>query len=1229
MKTTLGLKICKMGIFFLLLILSKSGFSQKTDWVDVFDQRSGSFYEVRKDFANSWKERKVTKGKGYKVFKRWEAYMEPRVFPSGDLTLPSTTYGNYMEWQKSSNLRMQDGNGTVNTFSTANWTQLGPIGKPSTPEYQRTGAGRINFLRFLPGNNNTLFAGAPDGGLWKSTNGGSSWTTNTDFLTVIGCSDLAIDPNNTNIMYLATGDIAGDRRSIGVLKSTDGGLTWNATGLSWAASQGYRISRMLMDPSNSSVLLVATNGGIFRTTNGGTNWSHVRCCDIYKDMEFKPGDPNTVYAGGSTFWKSTNNGASWTQITTGLPSSNVQRIAIGVSAADPSVVYALLGRADDQGFLGMYVSTNSGTSFSLRSSTPNILGYETDGSDAGGQAFYDLAITVSPTNANLVTTGGINQWQSSDGGINWDCKTYWYGDGITTPPFVHADVHDLVYLPGSSTTLFSCNDGGIFKSTDNGTTWTDISNNLSIAQQTEIGLSQTSSSLYIAGHQDNGTNLHSGSSWENIYGGDGGDCFISHGSNDTIYFSYISGDFHRSDDGGLTENTITTGLSGSFDFYSKWYQDPVKSSHLWAAGNDYLFKSTNKGNNWTQLDFGYGSGTIQAIAVAPSNTNIVYAINADAVSKSINGGALFSSDVTGTLPVGSAALTDIVVSNTNPDKIWVCFSGYSSGNKVFKSTNGGVTWVNISSGLPNLPFNSLVYVNNSGADAVYVGGDIGVYYIDNNHSSWQPFFTNLPNVAVRDLEIQYATGKVRAGTYGRGTWESPLFVPVTANATAVSSILCPGNTTSITVGATGGTPPYSGTGVFSNVGVGTHSYTVTDANSNTSSVSITISAAGAYGFGVVPSVSNNTQATAEINDCNPNYTVYWRRNVANSVWSSVSTSSNTPVLSGLIPATAYMAYVVNSLNQVSPIVNFVTSGTPVCGTAPTGLTASVNCNQITASWNASGYPGFTSYFRQITPSLMSGSGGVTTTTSRTLTIPASSYGQQFEISVAGKCGTQYSIYSNPVYASVPDPRPAQPTNLTFSGVTCSAIPVSWNAVPGAIGYRVVVKNPSSNSILSNIFTTNTNYTRSGVAANYTYEVWVIAIGCNNLKGGESQHFNVQTCTGNTSPTGVPRLLNTELEEYDDLQSFEMDEVTLNTEMFVYPNPANQNISVMLNHQFTENPLLTISNVYGQIVYAEILNCETKEIIKEINLLPFTEGIYIINVSGNGKELVQKFLKINP
>lgn len=734
------------------------------DWVQMMQDPSANFYDVQNAFYAYWNGRAIEKGKGYKQFKRWEAYMEPRVYPSGDMKLPTQTFQNFLEWEET------HPESPTTRAAGAVWAPMGPFGVSTGG-----GAGRLNFLRFDPTNSNTMYVGAPDGGLWKSTNSGASWSTNTDQLTVIGCSDIAIDPTNTQIMYLATGDgDAGDSYSTGILKSIDGGLTWSPTGLTWTASQGNLISKILINPSTPTTLLAATSLGIYRTTNSGTTWTLVQSTNRFYDIEFKPSDPNTVYASGTVIYKSTNNGVNWTQVTSGVPSTGVERMSLAVSVANSAFVYILAGQSSDQGLLGIYKSTDSGTTFTLTKgpTAPNLLGWNSNGGDAGGQAFYDLAIAVSPTDANLVLVGGVNIWKSTNGGTSWTLNAQWTGSGA---PYVHSDHHDIVFLPGSGTTYFSACDGGLFKTVNNGTAWTDISSNLTIAQQYRLSQSATTEGLIIAGHQDNGINKLSATAWSQIKGGDGMDCFIDRTNNSIMYGAYVYGDYARSTNGGSTWSTINTGIpngQGSADWLSVWHQDPTTTTTLYAGGRAALYKTTNSGTSWSAVGTPSGTGNIIEFAIAPSNNQIIYSVKSNAISKSINGGTAWT-NITGSIPT-SNYFTNIAVHNTNPNIVWITISGFNSSNKVFKTIDGGTTWTNISTGLPNIPCNAIVFQNGATNDPIYIGTDIGVYYRDNLAGSWVTFYDGLPKVSVRDLEIFYPTNKIRVATFGRGVWENSL-----------------------------------------------------------------------------------------------------------------------------------------------------------------------------------------------------------------------------------------------------------------------------------------------------------------------------------------------------------------------------------------------------------------------------------------------------------------------
>ncbi len=755
----------------------------------IIPDSAKTFYDIKKEFEDFWKGKEVDEdekeGTGYEQFKRWAQYMEPRVYPTGDLKMAGAKRS-YEEYQKflSSNPTAKQIITATPSSTTANWTALGPFGSPGgggTP-----GTGRCQCIRFHPAGTGTVYIGAAAGGLWKSTNNGVSWTTTTDQISSLGVSDIAINPISPNIMYISTGDFdgaptgfsGGDSKSIGVLKSIDGGLTWSATGLAWTTSQSRFISKLLINSLNPVEVFAFTTVGIYRTRNSGTTWSLVTP-GYYKDAEYRPGDTATIYAAnGASVYRSINGGQTFLNVY----SSTFKQIRIAVTANDPNYLY-VAGTSSTDAFGGLARSTNSATTFTVMSTTPNILG--------GTQGWYDLDVAASPTNRDEVMVGGIDLWRSTNGGATWAQNTFGYGGG----PYIHPDQHDVVYMNG--TTIWAANDGGIWRTTNSGGSWSDVNGNMNISEPYFLGVSALSGTRIVAGLQDNSTILWNGASWSVIKGGDGMECFVDWNNNATIIGSYVSGAHAKSTNNGLIFNNIVTGLTGTGNWIAPITQDAT-NPNIFYAGRQDVFKSTNQGNSWTQAGALGGGGDVMVINSAPSNSNTIYAARATALFKTTNGGTTWTNITTG-IPVSSAQITDIDVDNTNANNVYVTLSGYSAGNKVFYTTDGGLTWTNYSTGLPNLPANCIVYTKNS-PGAVYVGMDFGVYYRELSMSSWMPYNTGMPNVWVNDMEIYYPTGKLRAATFGRGVYETDLYsqpgVAPSAFFITTSNTICAGSSVS-------------------------------------------------------------------------------------------------------------------------------------------------------------------------------------------------------------------------------------------------------------------------------------------------------------------------------------------------------------------------------------------------------------------------------------------------
>jgi photosystem II stability/assembly factor-like uncharacterized protein len=719
-------------------------------WVRMMQDPEVNFYDVQKEFYRYWKEhesevrheknqdREVEEEETYMQFKRWEEYMEPRVYPSGkrlDPAFISNEYQDYLAKNSSLKSRMS---------SQANWSIIGPV-------YQGC-AGKIICVRFHPSNPNTVYAGAETGGLWKSTDGGVNWTTNTDNLASLKIRDLAFDPANTNNMYMTT-DIA-------LFKSTDGGNTWNQTSLSGLCA------KVIVSPSNSSIVLASTNNAIYRSTDGAATFTQVCTGVLFKSLKFKADDPNVVFATDyQKFYRSTDGGQTFSVITSGLPSGTTINLQMATTVADANYVYIVASDVTNSAFAGLYLSTDAGLNFTLKSNSPNIV---------GSQGWFALAIAVSPTNRDEVAVGGLNIYRSVNSGVNWTQISTWNVPNMTGQ--VHVDIDDLQYSNG--TTIYAGTDGGVFSTANSGSTWTNRVSGLQVIQPYGFGISQITPSLVMVGTQDNGTKTFNGTSWTQNVGGDGSICFIDWSSDTYRYVSLPSGGTMRlgaSTDAGATYNYIDAGITETTNKMAiPWMQDPADSVTLY-AGYGNVWKTANRGSTWTKIST-FGGG-ITAIGICKTNNNTICAatLNPKKIYRTTNGGTSWT-DITGTLPLSTIYVTDIAIKDTDPNKIWVVCSGSSAGNKVFESSDGGMTWQNISGTLPNIPFNCIVSENGSAQNSLYVGADIGVYYYDDALSAWIPFNNSLPNARVTQLKIQYPSGKLRACLYGRGIWESDLYV---------------------------------------------------------------------------------------------------------------------------------------------------------------------------------------------------------------------------------------------------------------------------------------------------------------------------------------------------------------------------------------------------------------------------------------------------------------------
>lgn len=720
-------------------------------------------------------------------FDRWYWHAYSHTDDAGNIVSPLKTY---QEWEAYKALR----GAMKTTNNSSNWTFHGPAS--SMGGY--SGVGRITTVAFHPSDTATFWAATAGGGAWKTTTGGTSWTNMTSDLTLLGTSDVDINPLNSDVIYLCTGDKdAGDTYSIGVMKSLDGGLTWNLTGLQFAVTSSIQTNELVINPTDTAHIVLATSQGIYRSLNGGDTWTMVQGGN-FKQLVAHPTDTAVLYAAGagassSFIYRSKDGGATWSSVFTFTGSS---RARLAVTPAAPNMIKVVAANSNN-GLKGIYSSHDTGSTFALIMTDSvnkrNILSWDLilNTQSSGGQGWYDLAIAVSPLDSNTVFVGGVNTWRSINGGTQWAIVNHW----VSSAPgvkVVHADKHDLRFHPLKPSVLFECNDGGVYRTESPTSLWSDITNGLGITQFYRMALTDTATYV-VAGAQDNGTKkvTFAGVSTD-PGGGDGMNCEMDPRTPNTFYLSTQYGNLRRTDDGGVTSNSISNNLpEGSW--ITPYKLHPANPSVV-VAGYDDLYASMNRGSSWAPITTGFnGSSLFRRLALAGNNPaatsteSYVYCLwNANQIRWTSDFGNIWN-----VAPSPGGTVSDIQVDPWDSTHLWVTQSGYTATQKIadwYANTGGGTpgAWTQRNTGLPNVPIHCLEIDKKNGTK--YVGTDVGVFFRDTSMAAWEPYTTGLPSIEVTDININYKTNEIWASTYGRGLWKSPRHITLGPDPTAVTIV---------------------------------------------------------------------------------------------------------------------------------------------------------------------------------------------------------------------------------------------------------------------------------------------------------------------------------------------------------------------------------------------------------------------------------------------------------
>ncbi|MGA9115772.1 MAG: hypothetical protein WB626_03260 [Bacteroidota bacterium] len=707
--------------------------------------------------------------------------------------IPAGAFLRAAEYSRTSMPRERD----LENADTSRWVSIGPDNV----------GGRVLAVAVDPGTPNLLWAGSASGGLWKSSTRGmgpAAWTLVTTGHPTLAVSSIAINPSNPAVIYIGTGEVgsaygrgqvgtpgARSTYGMGVLKSTDGGATWSITGLAFTFPQVTAVQTVLLNPLNPATLYAATTEGVYRSTDAGFTWSVSLGVLMAMDVVINPQDTSVLYAScgqrNSTpdpgIYRTTNAGASWTLLGGGLPVSDFGRTSLAIAPSSPGTVYASIAHAGTSALLGIYRTTDAGASWTLQTNTNTLR----------NQGWYDNVIAVHPGSPQTILHGGIDLYKSTNGGSTLAQKSYWAAgyEGVVPaggpegpPYYAHADQHAITYDPSDPLLVYFGTDGGVFASTDGGETFEGRNGGFATTQfYAGFAISESNPSVALGGLQDNGTLKYSGAvSWDKTYGGDGGWCAIDPANPDIMYEEYVYLALSKTTNGGASWFGITTGLatgSSNANFIAPFVVAPSAGGVLY-AGARVVYKSTNGGGNWFATNGGvlFNGTQVSCIGVSHRSPDTLLAGTGNSggglfsIWRSTNGGSSWS-NVTGGLP--NRFPTDIAFDPSSGTTAYLTFSGYGTPH-AFRSTDAGLTWSDISSNLPDIPAQSIA-VDPAFPSHLYAGTDLGVYRSTDGGGLWHVFDTGMPPAMILDVGIPSTARIIRAATFGNGIYERGLAVP--------------------------------------------------------------------------------------------------------------------------------------------------------------------------------------------------------------------------------------------------------------------------------------------------------------------------------------------------------------------------------------------------------------------------------------------------------------------
>lgn len=657
---------------------------------------------------------------------------------------------------------------TFGKEKAGDWQFIGPL--PLTEEYWSDGtvSGRTSFVLNHPTDPDIVYIAAAGGGVWKTTDGGDTWEVLTDALPNLASGGLAFEPGNTDVIYYGTGEMhySGDSKNgDGLYRSEDSGASW--TKIASVADAGNYISRVVVNPVNTNIVMVARDNGIARSTDRGVTWERPLYTSWVSDLAIAPDSPNMYFAGvnGMGVYVSKDTGVTWTMLTSGLPdpSEPFYRIQIAISQTNPNIIYAAFTH-NNSGLYGLYKTTDRGASWVKLENTPNYL-YP--------QGWYDNCLIVNPTDPDIVYGGGVFPYGSgyygivrtTDGGVTWEDITDQSPNGR-----VHPDIHHFSY-DANGNLWVSC-DGGVWMSTDGGDSWINRNQGLGTIQFYTLAIHPTDTSVLQGGTQDNGSPRREGSEvWRVILSGDGGPQLFETDAVpglDTSFATYqgfggpyrfVNGYYNRDTHGPWNGSDRASWASGAF------FTHPAERSTIF-AGTYRVWRSTNSGVSWSLIsgDLTWGAGTLISGEISPQNPNIIYIGASDGkLSVSTDGGDSWIARS----PGANQPIESIKINPNGPREAYI---GTSS--RLYHTSDTGKTWTLVKT------FDFLVRAITVDYDLwppmIMVAGEGGtVLYSADQGASWDTLGTNMCGAEIYDMDFDYQHLALFVATHGRGMWKLP------------------------------------------------------------------------------------------------------------------------------------------------------------------------------------------------------------------------------------------------------------------------------------------------------------------------------------------------------------------------------------------------------------------------------------------------------------------------